>query len=104
MHDMLHYFGRDPIHRRFHQDQLTFGLRYAFTENFILALSPDEVGHGKRALLDKMPGDMPGDIWQRFANLRLLYGCMYGHLGEKMLFMGGEFGQWQEWNHDTSLD
>jgi len=100
MHDMLNYFGRDPIYRRFHQDQLTFGLLYAFSENFVLALSHDEVVHGKRSLLDKMPGD----IWQRFANLRLLYGCMYGHPGGKMLFMGGEFGQWQEWNHDTSLD
>ena len=100
MHDMLNYFSRDPIYRRFHQDQLTFGLLYAFTENFVLALSHDEVVHGKRALLDKMPGDS----WQRFANLRLLYGCMYGHPGKKMLFMGGEFGQWSEWNHDTSLD
>ncbi|MDH5640597.1 MAG: 1,4-alpha-glucan branching protein GlgB, partial [Nitrospira sp.] len=100
MHDMLNYFSRDPIYRRFHQDQLTFGLLYAFTENFVLALSHDEVVHGKRALLDKMPGDM----WQRFANLRLLYGCMYGHPGKKMLFMGGEFGQWLEWNHDSSLD
>jgi 1,4-alpha-glucan branching enzyme len=100
MHDMLTYFGREPVHRRFHQDQLTFGLLYAFTENFVLALSHDEVVHGKRALLDKMPGD----VWQRFANLRLLYGFMYGHPGKKMLFMGGEFGQWKEWNHDTSLD
>ena len=100
MHDMLTYFSRDPIYRRFHQDQLTFGLLYAFTENFVLALSHDEVVHGKRALVDKMPGD----VWQRFANLRLLYGCMYGHPGKKMLFMGGEFGQWKEWNHDASLD
>ena len=100
MHDMLEYFRHDPVHRQFHQDQLTFGLLYAFTENFVLALSHDEVVHGKRALLDKMPGD----IWQRFANLRLLYGSMYGYPGKKMLFMGGEFGQWREWNHDTSLD
>ncbi|HEX5647006.1 MAG TPA: 1,4-alpha-glucan branching protein GlgB [Nitrospira sp.] len=100
MHDMLDYFGRDSVHRRFHQDQLTFGLLYAFTENFVLALSHDEVVHGKRALLDKMPGD----LWQRFANLRLLYASMYGHPGKKMLFMGGEFGQWREWNHDVSLD
>jgi 1,4-alpha-glucan branching enzyme len=100
MHDMLEYFRHDPVHRRFHQNQLTFGLLYAFTENFVLALSHDEVVHGKRALLDKMPGD----LWQRFANLRLLYGSMYGHPGKKMLFMGGEFGQWREWSHDTSLD
>ena len=100
MHDMLEYFGRDPVHRQFHQDQLTFGLLYAFTENFVLPLSHDEVVHGKRALLDKMPGD----LWQRFANLRLLFGSMYGHPGKKMLFMGGEFGQWREWNHDASLD
>ena len=100
MHDTLDYFGRDPVHRRFHQNQLTFGLLYAFTENFVLVLSHDEVVHGKRALLDKMPGD----LWQRFANLRALYGYMYGHPGKKMLFMGGEFGQWREWNHDASLD
>jgi 1,4-alpha-glucan branching enzyme len=100
MHDMLEYFARDPVHRRFHQDQITFGLLYAFSENFVLALSHDEVVHGKRSLLDKMPGD----FWQRFANLRLLYGLMYGHPGKKMLFMGGEFGQWREWNHDRSLD
>ncbi len=100
MHDMLEYFGHDPIHRRYHQNQITFGLLYAFTENFVLALSHDEVVHGKRTLLDKMPGD----LWQRFANLRTLYGYMYAHPGKKMLFMGGEFGQWREWNHDTSLD
>ena len=100
MHDMLEYFSHDPVHRRFHQNQLTFGLLYAFTENFVLALSHDEVVHGKRALLDKMPGD----LWQRFANLRLLYASMYAHPGKKMLFMGGEFGQWREWNHDASLD
>ena len=100
MHDMLDYFGHDPIHRRFHQDRITFGLLYAFNENFVLVLSHDEVVHGKRALLDKMPGDE----WQRFANLRALYSFMYGHPGKKMLFMGGEFGQWREWNHDTSLE
>lgn len=100
MHDMLDYFGHDPVYRRYHQNRITFGLLYAFTENFILALSHDEVVHGKRALLDKMPGD----VWQRFANLRLLYSYMYAHPGKKMLFMGGEFGQWREWNHDTSLD
>jgi 1,4-alpha-glucan branching enzyme len=100
MHDMLSFFQYDPIYRRFHQHQITFGLLYAFSENFVLALSHDEVVHGKRTLLDKMPGD----LWQRFANLRLLYGYMYSHPGKKMLFMGGEFGQWREWNHDTSLD
>jgi 1,4-alpha-glucan branching enzyme len=100
MHDMLTFFQYDPIYRRFHQNQVTFGLLYAFSENFVLALSHDEVVHGKRTLLDKMPGD----VWQRFANLRLLYGYMYSHPGKKMLFMGGEFGQWREWNHDTSLD
>ena len=100
MHDMLTFFQHDPIYRRFHQNQITFGLLYAFSENFILALSHDEVVHGKRTLLDKMPGD----VWQRFANLRLLYGYMYSHPGKKMLFMGGEFGQWLEWNHDSSLD
>jgi len=100
MHDMLAFFQYDPIYRQFHQNQVTFGLLYAFSENFILALSHDEVVYGKRTLLDKMPGD----VWQRFANLRLLYGYMYSHPGKKMLFMGSEFGQWQEWNHDTSLD
>ena len=100
MHDMLGYFGHDPVHRPFHQNQITFGLLYAFNENFVLVLSHDEVVHGKRSLLDKMPGD----DWQRFANLRALYGFMYGHPGKKMLFMGGEFGQWCEWNHDTSLE
>ena len=100
MHDLLEYFGRDPVHRPFHQDQLTFGLLYAFNENFVLVLSHDEVVHGKRSLLDKMPGDE----WQRCATLRALYGFMYGHPGKKMLFMGGEFGQWREWNHDASLE
>ncbi|MFM8550730.1 MAG: 1,4-alpha-glucan branching protein GlgB [Nitrospiraceae bacterium] len=99
MHDMLDYFRLDPVHRKYHQDKLTFGLVYAFTENFVLVLSHDEVVHGKGALLAKMPGD----DWQKFANLRALYGYMYGHPGKKMLFMGGEFGQWAEWNHDTSL-
>ncbi len=99
MHDMLAYFGNDPVHRKYHQNQITFGLLYAFNENFVLVLSHDEVVHGKKALLDKMPGD----YWQRFANLRALYGFMYGHPGKKMLFMGGEFGQWWEWNHDDSL-
>jgi 1,4-alpha-glucan branching enzyme len=99
MHDMLDYFSHDPVHRKFHHNNLTFGLLYAFNENFVLVLSHDEVVHGKKALLDKMPGDQ----WQRFANLRALYGYMYGHPGKKMLFMGGEFGQWWEWNHDDSL-
>jgi|Deesub1362A_J573_1020465.scaffolds.fasta_scaffold00077_54 1,4-alpha-glucan branching enzyme len=100
MHDTLLYFSKDPIHRKYHQNNLTFSLIYAFNENFILVLSHDEVVHGKRSLLDKMPGD----LWQKFANLRLLYGYMYGHPGKKMLFMGGEFGQWWEWNFDSSLD
>ena len=99
MHDILDYFSNDPVHRKFHQNQITFGLLYAFNENFVLVLSHDEVVHGKKALLEKMPGDH----WQRFANLRALYGFMYGHPGKKMLFMGGEFGQWWEWNHDDSL-
>jgi 1,4-alpha-glucan branching enzyme len=99
MHDTLEYFSLDPIHRKFHQNKVTFGLMYAFTENFVLVLSHDEVVHGKKALLDKMPGD----DWQRFANLRALYGHMWGHPGKKMLFMGAEIGQWWEWNHDDSL-
>src|SRR5512147_1365878 len=100
MHDMLEYFSKDPIHRMYHHSQLTFGLLYAFTENFVLPLSHDEVVHGKRSLIEKMPGD----DWQKFANLRALYALMYGHPGKKMLFMGGEFGQRREWNHDSSLD
>ncbi len=100
MHDTLEYFHHEPVHRMYHQNQLTFGLLYAFNENFVLPLSHDEVVHGKRSLLDKMPGD----DWQRFANLRALFGFMYAHPGKKMLFMGGEFGQWSEWNHETSLD
>lgn len=99
MHDTLEYFSLDPLYRKYHQNKVTFGLVYAFTENFVLVLSHDEVVHGKKALLDKMPGDQ----WQRFANLRALLGHMYGHPGKKMLFMGGEFGQWREWNHDESL-
>ncbi|GJL57957.1 MAG: 1,4-alpha-glucan branching enzyme GlgB [Nitrospirales bacterium] len=99
MHDTLDYFSLDPIYRRFHQHNVTFGLVYAFTENFVLPLSHDEVVHGKKSLLDKMPGD----DWQRFANLRALYGHMWGHPGKKMLFMGCEIGQWWEWNHDDSL-
>jgi 1,4-alpha-glucan branching enzyme len=99
MHDTLEYFQLDPVYRKFHQDKVTFGLMYAFTENFVLVLSHDEVVHGKKSLIDKMPGD----DWQRFANLRALYGHMWGHPGKKMLFMGGEIGQWWEWNHDDSL-
>jgi len=100
MHDFLEYMSLDPIYRRFHHGNITFSLLYAFTEHFVLVLSHDEVVHGKRSLLSKMPGDE----WQKFANLRLFYAWMYGHPGKKLLFMGGEFGQWHEWNHDTSLD
>jgi len=100
MHDTLSYMSEDPIHRSHHHEQLTFGLLYAFTENFILPLSHDEVVHGKRSIL----GRMPGDRWQRFANLRAYYGFMYGHPGKKLLFMGNEFAQENEWNHDKSLD
>ena len=100
MHDTLNYIGKDPIHRRHHHDQILFGLHYAFSENFILPLSHDEVVHGKRSIL----GRMPGDDWQRFANLRVYYAFMFGHPGKKLLFMGCEFGQQREWNHDRSLD
>jgi len=100
MHDTLEYIGKDPIHRKYHHGQILFGLHYAFSENFILPLSHDEVVHGKRSLF----GRMPGDEWQRFANLRAYYGFMFGHPGKKLLFMGGEFGQENEWRHDHSLD
>ncbi len=100
MHDTLRYMALDPIHRRHHHDRLTFRMLYAFTETFVLPLSHDEVVHGKGSLI----GRMPGDDWQRFANLRLLHGAMYAQPGKKLLFMGGEFGQWREWNHDGSLD
>src|SRR5271157_2926790 len=100
MHDTLDYFSLDPIHRRFHHRELTFGVMYAWSENFVLPLSHDEVVHGKRSLLDKMPGDR----WRKFANLRLLYAYMYGHPGKKLLFMGDELAQWREWNQDESLD
>ncbi len=100
MHDTLNYFSRDPVHRKHHHDQLTFSLLYAFHENFVLPLSHDEVVHGKGSLI----GKMPGDDWQKFANLRLLFGYMYGQPGKKLLFMGGEFAQWREWNHEQSLD
>jgi 1,4-alpha-glucan branching enzyme len=100
MNDTLSYMSRDPVHRKFYHDQLTFGLWYAYTENFILPLSHDEVVHMKGSLV----GKMPGDSWQKMANLRLLYGYMMGQPGKKLLFMGGEFGQWREWDHDGSLD
>ncbi len=100
MHDTLTYFSKEPIHRKFHHDQLTFSIWYAFHENFVLPLSHDEVVYGKGSLLRKMPGD----DWQKFANLRALFGYMWGHPGKKLLFMGGEFGQWDEWHHDKSLD
>lgn len=100
MHDTLNFFRKDPIHRKYHQNEITFSLMYAFTENFMLPLSHDEVVHGKGSLI----GRMPGDEWQRFANLRLLYAYMYTHPGTKLLFMGGEFGQTSEWNHNHGLD
>jgi 1,4-alpha-glucan branching enzyme len=99
MHDMLEFMSKEPIHRKFHFGTLTFALLYAFHENFVLPFSHDEVVHMKAAMLDKMPGD----LWQKFANLRLLYSYMYAHPGKKLLFMGGELGQWEEWNHDRSL-
>ena len=100
MHDMLSYMTLDPVHRSYHHNRLTFRMLYAFTENFALPLSHDEVVHGKGSLL----AQMPGDTWQKFANLRLLLGYMYTQPGKKLLFMGGELGQWDEWNHDASLD
>ncbi len=100
MHDTLSFFKEDPIHRRFHQDKITFSLLYAFTENFVLPLSHDEVVHGKGSLLARMPGD----AWQQFANLRLYYTFMYAHPGKKLLFMGGEFAQGREWAYDAELD
>ena len=100
MHDTLQHFSKEPIHRSYHQNDLTFGLVYAFSENFILPFSHDEVVHGKGSMLTKMPGD----DWQKFANLRALYGFMFGQPGKKLLFMGCEFGQRLEWDHDRSLD
>ncbi|MPZ74674.1 MAG: 1,4-alpha-glucan branching protein GlgB, partial [Nitriliruptorales bacterium] len=100
MHDTLDYFAHDPIHRRYHHNQLTFGLVYAWGENYVLPLSHDEVVHGKRSLLDKMAGDR----WQKFANLRTLYAWMWAHPGKQLLFMGSEFGQWREWSEVRELD
>ena len=100
MHDILEYMHRDPIYRRWSHNMLTFSLLYAFTENFVLPFSHDEVVHGKGAMLDKMPGD----AWQKYAGLRTLYGFMWAHPGKKLIFMGSEFGQWREWSHDRSLD
>jgi 1,4-alpha-glucan branching enzyme len=100
MHDTLYYFSREPVYRKYHQNQLTFSIWYAFTENFMLALSHDEVVHGKGSLM----GKMPGDDWQKFANMRLLFGYLYTHPGKKLFFMGGEVGQRREWNHDASVE
>jgi len=100
MHDTLGYLQHDPVHRRFHHRDLTFGLLYAFTENFVLPLSHDEVVHGKGSLI----GKMPGDEWQRFANLRALYGWMWAYPGGQLLFMGGELAQWREWNLEEGVD
>ena len=100
MHDTLHYMQEDPLNRRHHHHLMTFGLHYAFSENFVLPLSHDEVVHGKGSILTRMPGDR----WQKFANLRAYYSFMWTHPGKKLLFMGGEFGQEREWNFDRSLD
>jgi 1,4-alpha-glucan branching enzyme len=100
MNDTLKYISQDPVFRKFHHHELTFSIWYAFFENFVLSISHDEVVHGKGALI----GKMPGDEWQRYANLRALFGYMYGHPGKKLLFMGNELGQWSEWNHERSLE
>ena len=100
MHDSLHYMASDPVHRRYHHSEMTFGLLYAFSENFVLPLSHDEVVHGKGSLIEKMPGN----DWQRFANLRAYFGFMWAHPGKKLLFMGCEIAQWREWNHDLAID
>ena len=100
MHDTLQYMARDPIHRRHHHDEITFGLMYAFSENFVLPLSHDEVVHGKGSLLNKMSGDE----WQKFATLRAYYGLMWGYPGKKLLFMGQEFAQLREWSEARALD
>ena len=100
MHDTLDYMSKDPIHRKYHHNKLTFRMLYAFHENFVLPLSHDEVVYGKGSLM----GKMPGDDWQKFANLRLLFGYMFAQPAKKLLFMGGEIGQWSEWSHDASLE
>ncbi len=100
MHDMLDYMKENPVHRKWHHNKITFSMMYAYSEKFVLPFSHDEVVHGKRSMLDKMPGD----VWQKHANLRALYGYMFVHPGKKLLFMGGEIGQWREWNHDWQLD
>ena len=100
MHDTLGYMGCDPLYRSFHHNELTFGLVYAFAENFVLPLSHDEVVYGKGSLIRKMPGDE----WQRFANLRSYFGFMWAHPGKKLVFMGDEIAQWREWNHDAAID
>jgi 1,4-alpha-glucan branching enzyme len=100
MHDTLKYIERDPVHRAYHHDEITFGLLYAFSEKFMLPLSHDEVVYGKHSLI----GKMPGDHWQKFANLRAYFGFMWSHPGKKLMFMGGEIAQWREWDHDAELD
>jgi 1,4-alpha-glucan branching enzyme len=100
MNDFLEYVAKDPVYRKYHHNNLTFGMVYNYTERFVLVLSHDEVVHGKHSMLDKMPGD----LWQKFANLRAAYGFMFGHPGKKLLFMGGEFGQFIEWNEKRPLD